>query len=218
MARSAFSMEIDRAETASSSVGAGTPRSSAAAAAQRPVPFSPARSTITSTRGRPVSGIVAPQDPRGDLHQVSGQLAAVPASRSARRSGIGRHAQGLAHQPIGLGDRLHDRIFDAVVQHLHEMPGAGSCPGGRSRASPSTRAAILVSTGPRPGRRPPARRRPSGTGRPALPPRRPRGRLRGTQGRWPPAPRRAAPSPRSRHCRHRSTRSPRSRSGRRRSI
>ena len=33
------------------------------------------------------------------------------------------------HQVVGLGDQLHDAVFDAVVDHLHEVPG-------RSRPQP----------------------------------------------------------------------------------
>ena len=49
--------ELDRAraKTASAIPVTGTPRSRADLTVQRPVPFWPARSTITSTRGYPVS-------------------------------------------------------------------------------------------------------------------------------------------------------------------
>ena len=39
------------------------------------------------------------------------------------------HAQTPFHQVVGLSEKLHHSVFDAVVDHLHEMPG-------RSRAQP----------------------------------------------------------------------------------
>ncbi len=58
-ARSVRVAEMPRASTAAVMAEAGEPRSSASMADQRPVPFWPALSTITSTTGLPVAGSVA---------------------------------------------------------------------------------------------------------------------------------------------------------------
>ena len=56
--RSSLMAEMHRAKTASAMVGAGMPRSSADWLAHLPVPFWPAASLMSSTRGRPVSGSI----------------------------------------------------------------------------------------------------------------------------------------------------------------
>ena len=53
--------EAARAKTASAMAGAATPSSRAVCAVHAPVPFCPASSTTTSTKGRPVAGSVRPR-------------------------------------------------------------------------------------------------------------------------------------------------------------
>ncbi len=59
----------------------------------------------------------------GDLDQVGLQLALVPLGEHVRDLGGGL-AGAAADQVVRLRDQLHVGVLDAVVHHLHEMPGA----------------------------------------------------------------------------------------------
>ena len=56
----------------------------------------------------------------GDLHQVGVQVALVPLVEHVGYL-LGLHAQAAAHKVVGLGDDLHIRVLDAVVDHLDEV-------------------------------------------------------------------------------------------------
>ena len=121
--RSVFCADRARAATAASITVAGTPRSCASIADQRPVPFWPAVSRIMSTSGLPVCGSIAAEHLAGDLDQVGFERPVVPALEDLRHRGR-RHAEAVAHDAVDLGDHLHVGIFDAVVDGLDEMAGA----------------------------------------------------------------------------------------------
>ena len=57
-ARAAAAEETARAKVASAMAGTATPSSRAVCVVHTPVPFCPAASTTTSTKGRPVAGSV----------------------------------------------------------------------------------------------------------------------------------------------------------------
>ncbi len=101
----------------------GTPRSSALCTVQRPVPFCSAWSGTMSTNGLPVSASVwastsAVISIRNDSRS--------PSFHSPEDLGESRPVgvQAAAQQVVGLGDQLHVGVLDAVVHHLHEVPGA----------------------------------------------------------------------------------------------
>ena len=77
---------MNRANTASATVGAGTPMSSALAEVHLPVPFWPAVSSTTSTNGLPVDRVPLPQDVGGDLDEERVQHALVPLGEDAASS------------------------------------------------------------------------------------------------------------------------------------
>ena len=56
----------------------------------------------------------------GDLHQVGVQVALVPLVEHVGYL-LGFHAQAAAHKVVGLGNDLHIRVLDAVVDHLDEV-------------------------------------------------------------------------------------------------
>ena len=68
-------------------------------------------------------GIGETQDVSGDLDQVAVQRSAIPAGEDVvhRRRLEAEHG---SHHMIGLADQLHVAVFDAVVDHLDEVPGA----------------------------------------------------------------------------------------------
>ena len=68
------------------------------------------------------AGIGLAQHLGGDLNEVGIQVPGVPGGKNVRHLGVAE-AQGL-QQFVGLADELHVGVLDAVVDHLHEMPGA----------------------------------------------------------------------------------------------
>ena len=89
----------------------------------------------------------------GDLDQVRLQLAGVPLGEHVGDLG-GALAGAAADEVVRLGDELHVGVLDAVVHHLHEVPGTvvadvrdarlalgdrGDRARGSDRASPRTR-------------------------------------------------------------------------------
>ena len=120
-----------RANTASVIPVSGTPSSSAFWAVQRPVPFCSAASRITSTSGWPVASSVLAST-RAEISIRNDSSSESFQARSARRS---RHLQSdaVAQQVIALGDQLHVGVLDAVVDHLHVVPGAVGADVGAAR-------------------------------------------------------------------------------------
>ena len=121
--RSSFIALRLRATTASIMVGIGMPRSMAFCEVHLPVPFWPALSRMTSTRGLPVSGSILLENVPGDFDQVGVERALVPFGEDLADFGGGHLEQHLHHE-IGFADELHVAVLDAVVDHLHVMAGA----------------------------------------------------------------------------------------------
>ena len=68
--------------------------------------------------------VIDPRQNRGrDLDEVARQLAFVPAREDAAH-GCGLDAADVPEQGVRLGDHLHVAVLDAVVHHLHVVPGA----------------------------------------------------------------------------------------------
>ena len=110
-----------RASTAALIVGIGAPMSKAFWLIHLPVPFCCASSRIVSTSGLPL--LVGPlEDARGDLDQVGPQLAVVPLREDVGELARGQ-TRGAVQDVVDLGDELHVAVFDAVVHHLHVVPG-----------------------------------------------------------------------------------------------
>jgi hypothetical protein len=63
------------------------------------------------------------EDLGGDLDQVGVEAAGVPGAEDLGDL-RGRVPGGVPQQVVGLGDELHVGVLDAVVYHLHEVPGA----------------------------------------------------------------------------------------------
>ena len=68
-------------------------------------------------------GVHLAQHLGGDLDQVRLELALVPLGEDVGDLG-GRLAGAAADEVVRLGDELHVGVLDAVVHHLHEVPGA----------------------------------------------------------------------------------------------
>jgi hypothetical protein len=68
-------------------------------------------------------GVGVRQHLGGDLDQVRLQPPGVPGAEHLRDLRRGQSG-GMAQQVVGLGDQLHVGVLDAVVHHLHEVPGA----------------------------------------------------------------------------------------------
>ena len=60
---------------------------------------------------------------RSDLDKEGVEVALVPLLENLADLG-GIHAERLAHEVVSFGDDLHVGVFDAVVDHLHEVAGA----------------------------------------------------------------------------------------------
>src|SRR6188508_623593 len=99
--------ERERANTASAMPETGTPRFSAVCTVHAPLAG---------------VGIHLTEHLRGDLDQVRLQLALVPLGEHVRDLG-GTLAGAAPDQVVGLSDQLHVGVLDAVVHHLHEVPG-----------------------------------------------------------------------------------------------
>ena len=63
------------------------------------------------------------EDVARDFDQVAVELAAIPFGEDVVQLVV-REAEGLLHHEVGFADELHVAVFDAVVNHLHVMPGA----------------------------------------------------------------------------------------------
>ena len=59
----------------------------------------------------------------GDLNQIRVQFGLVPLLEHVTDFG-GIHAEPAVHEIVAFRDKLHIRVFDAVVDHLDEVPGA----------------------------------------------------------------------------------------------
>ena len=81
----------------------------------------------------------------GDLHQVAIQLTVVPRGECLVKL-IVVQSYAAFHQVVGLGDQLHDSVFDAVVNHLHVMAGEAG-PSHVTQGSPFTWAAMASNIG-----------------------------------------------------------------------
>ena len=57
----------------------------------------------------------------GDFDEIGFQRALVPLAENVRHFGR-RHAKAVAHDAVDFRDHLHVGIFDAIVDHFHEMP------------------------------------------------------------------------------------------------
>ena len=68
----------------------------------------------------------------GDLHQVPVQFAFVPNSIDILQFVI-RQSETALHQIVGLRNELHDRVLDAVVNHLYKVPGRSRTEPGHAR-------------------------------------------------------------------------------------
>src|SRR6185295_9557787 len=67
--------------------------------------------------------ILGAENIASDLDEVAVELAAVPLIEDSVELVI-REAQGATEHEIGFADQLHVAVLDAVVDHLHVMPGA----------------------------------------------------------------------------------------------
>ena len=63
------------------------------------------------------------EDVGGDLDEVGLELSGVPVGEDLGYLGRG-HSQTVAQEGEGLTDELHIGVFDAVVDHLDEVPGS----------------------------------------------------------------------------------------------
>ena len=94
-----------------------------------PVPFCLATSRISSISRLPVFSSCLEKMSVVDLHQISVQFAFVPCVIHVVHF-IVVQAQASFHQVVGLGQKLHHTVLDAVVDHLHEVTGrSGTEPG-----------------------------------------------------------------------------------------
>ena len=95
-----------------------TARSSATCAVHLPVPFlNDVHERLSRLR------IDHPADLRRQLDEERLQRTAIPRFEHAPRFGR-REAQSAMQDVVDLGDDLHVAVFDAVVDHLHEMARA----------------------------------------------------------------------------------------------
>ena len=80
---------------------------------------------------QPLAGLLVlfGENMAGDLHQIAIEFTLVPQCVGFTHF-IVVHAQTSFHQVVGLGEKLHHPVFDAVVDHLHEVTGrTGTEPG-----------------------------------------------------------------------------------------
>ena len=112
-----------RLSTAALMVGIGAPTSSAFWLVHLPVPFCAASSRMRSSTAPPLSGSRCAKMARRDLDQVGTQLARVPLREHIVQLVV-RETQAAVQHVVGLGDQLHVAVLDAVVHHLHVVPGA----------------------------------------------------------------------------------------------
>src|SRR5208282_2935977 len=68
-------------------------------------------------------GVAETENIASDLDQVAVEWSAVPASEDIVHGGR-FHSEHGPHHVVGLADELHVAIFDSVVDHLYEVPGA----------------------------------------------------------------------------------------------
>ena len=97
---------------------------------------------MTSTSGLPVLASVCAQHLGGDLDQEAVQVALVPFGEDVGDLGRGL-AEPVAQQLVGLADELHIGVLDAVVHHLHEVPGAVGADVGAARHAVDVRGDLL---------------------------------------------------------------------------
>ena len=67
--------------------------------------------------------VLLSQDVAGDLDQERVEIALVPAGEDVRQL-VRLDSEKVAQHEVGLGDQLHVGVLDAVVHHLHVVPGA----------------------------------------------------------------------------------------------
>ena len=137
-AKSASPRELKRSYSAAASTCAGTPSSTAASAVQRPSPESETRpeklaqlGILLEGRGRqveqPRADHAAAAPDLGDLGHVEAVLVVLGIAQGRRLGVLGVLPQadvGLLEDRQALGVGAHDPVLDAVVHHLHEVPGA----------------------------------------------------------------------------------------------
>ena len=87
-----------------------------------PVPFCLATSRISSISRSARRLVHLAEDVAGDLHQVAVQFSVVPSAVHPMQFVVVQ-AKTAFHQVVGLGDQLHHRVLDAVVDHFHEVTG-----------------------------------------------------------------------------------------------
>ena len=74
-------------------------------------------------QGPPGLGVRPREDLGGDLDEVRAQVPVVPLLEDLAQF-LGVQPQAARQQIVRLGDELHVAVFDAVVHHLHVVPGA----------------------------------------------------------------------------------------------
>ena len=121
--RSVFRAEMMRLSTAALMVGIGAPTSRAFWLVHLPVPFCAASSRMRSSTAPPLSGSRCVKMAAVISIRYERSSPVFHSENTSCSSSFERPSAAVQHV-VGLGDQLHVAVLDAVVHHLHVVPGA----------------------------------------------------------------------------------------------